>query len=68
MQVSNLSLLATIVQGVPKKCPNHTLYVNDILIYAPLHRLPHVGFATLFLLVLKLRWVHNVRVHKLNYH
>ena len=57
-----------LIQGVPKKCPGHIWYVNDNLIYAHLHRLPHVGFATFFLLVLNLREVHDVSVHKLNYH
>ena len=29
-------------------CPGHIWYVNVNLIYADLHRLPHVGFATFF--------------------
>ena len=31
------------IQGVPKKCPGHIWYFNDNLIYAHLHRLPHVN-------------------------
>ena len=53
------------VQGVPK-CPGHIWYVNDNLVY--LHRLPHVRFPTFFTLVLNLRWVNDVSVHKLSYH
>ena len=41
------------IQGVPKKCRGHIFYVNDKLIYAHLHRLPHVGLLH-FLLVLNL--------------
>ena len=44
------------LQGVPKKCPGHICYFNDNLIYAHLHRLPHVRFATFFLLVLNIRY------------
>ena len=51
-----------------KKCPCHILYGNDNLIYAHLHRLPHVGFATFILLVLNLRGGNDLSVHKLNYH
>ena len=32
----------------PKKYPSYIWYVNDNLIYATLHRLPDVGFATFF--------------------
>ena len=55
-------------KAVPKKCPGRIWYVNDKLIYAHLHRLPHAVFATFVLLVLNLRWVNDVCVHKLNYH
>ena len=51
-----------------KKCADQIWYVNDNLIYAHLHRLSQVGFATFFLLVLNLRGVNDVSVHKLNYH
>jgi len=47
-----LTTLRITIQGVPKKCPAHIWYVNDNSIYA--HRLPHVGFATYFLMVLNL--------------
>ena len=50
-----------------KKCPGHTWYFNDNLIYAHLHH-PHVGFATFILLVLNLCEVNDVSMHKLNYH
>ena len=36
------------IQGVSKKYSSHIWYVNDNFIYARLHRLPHVGFATFF--------------------
>jgi len=47
---------------------SRTYLVNDNLIYAHLHRLPHVGFATFYILVFNLRGVSDVRVRRLNYH
>ena len=55
--------------GCPKKiCRGYIWYVNDNLIYTHLHRLPYVGFVLFFLMVLNLRGVNDVSVHKLNYH
>ena len=49
-----------------KKCPGHIWYVNDNLIYADLHRLPHVNLKPI-----KKQTppgVNDVSMHKLNYH
>ena len=37
-----------IIQDVSKKCPGNIWYVNDNLIYAHVHRLPHVEICYTF--------------------
>ena len=60
----SILLFLSILQGVPK----NVLAIFGKLIYAHLHRSPHVRFATFSLLVLNLRGVSDVSVHKLDYH
>ena len=51
-----IRLKELLIQGVPKKCPCHILYVNDNLLYAHLHRLHHLRFATFFFIGFKFTW------------
>ena len=60
--------MLTASTGCPKICPIHIWYVNDNLIYAHLHRLPHLHLKPIKKMYQIPRWVNDVSMHKLSYH